>query len=231
VSRDFNGSTGDLAVAAVNAGHLRISLPITVACWVRPDTLKVQAFFTNNKTGAGHSGMWFVMSDTSGNLEASYGDNTGNASTDRRSKITSGGVVTTGAWQHVCCRIRGVTDADILVAGADVGGAYSGTGGNITYDSGRSAVVGAFGGGSFFDGRIAEVGFWSVSLSDGEVLALAKGVSPLNIRYGALLAYFPTYGQATPEIDLSTSRVGANLEGTAPVADHSPTGPPVLVAA
>ena len=195
-----------------------------------PDSLKVQGFFTNNKTTTTHSGMWLLMSDTSGHIETGYGTAGGSTAGARRSKITSGAnALATASWQHVVCRLRGATDMDILRDGTDIGGAYSGSGGAIGYAA-RSAVIGSISGGNFMNGRIAEVGFWSVSLSDAEVTALVRGVSPLMVRPGSLLGYWPVYGQASPEIDLSPSHAPMTLEGTAPLANHAPVGCPFPVA-
>lgn len=230
MSRDFNGSTGYLSLAAINAAHLRISLPITVAAWVYPDTLKVAGIFTNDKDTSTHQGMWLDMSDTSGHLEAAYGDTTGSASGARRSKVTSGAnALSSGVWQHVACRLRGATDMDILVNGTDKGGSYSGSGGTIAYDAGAASpvLIGQIAGTSFFDGKIAEVGFWRVSLSDAEITALAKGASPLLVRHGDLRGYWPIYGAATEEKDMTAHVVGMSLNGTAPAANHAPVGPPV----
>jgi hypothetical protein len=40
-------------------------------------------------------------------------------------------------------------------------------------------------------GLIAEVGIWNVALTDDEVLALAKGFTPDQIRPQSLIAYLP----------------------------------------
>jgi len=42
-----------------------------------------------------------------------------------------------------------------------------------------------------WNGRIAEVGFWNVALTDEEVAVLAKGYSPLFVRPQNLVAYWP----------------------------------------
>ena len=42
---------------------------------------------------------------------------------------------------------------------------------------------------------------WDVALTDDEVATLAKGVCPLFVRPGNLLAYWPLIGNNSPEID------------------------------
>lgn len=222
---DFNGST-DQWGTAIDAA-LRPSLPISVGAWINPDALVNGAgIYTNNKTDAQHRGLWMALSGTGGNVEVSYGDNSGSSSASRRSKVAAAGV-TTGAWQYVSCSVRGATDMSIYRNGSDVGGSYSGTGTPIAYNAGVAGRIGSVGG-TFFDGRIAQVCVWTVSLSAAEHLALASGVSPLMIRPLSLIQFFPMwYGAA---IDLSSLALNAtSTAGTA--ANHAPTGPPFPVAA
>lgn len=228
MARNFDGSSG--VITTPIASVLRPSLPISIAAWINPDTINGMGIFTNNKTTATHRGVWFVLNGTGGNLEVSYGDSGGGTSSDRRSKVAVAGV-TTGVWQHVSCSVRGATDSSIYRNGADVGGTYSGTGGAMSSVSTAGGRIGSFQGGFFFDGRIAEVGFWNVSLTAAEHLALAKGVAPLRIRPQNLLGYWPIYGVASPEADLSGSQNNGTVVGTAPGADHAPVGQPFSLAA
>lgn len=184
---------------------------------------------TSNKTTSQHRGFWFDLSDTSGHLEAAFGDNTGATSAQRRSKVTSGAnAVTTGAWQHVACCIRGAGNMDVYIGGADAGGSYSGSGSGMVYNGAIGGRIGSVGG-NLFDGRIAEVGLWTVTLSAAEVLALAKGVPPRRIRPGSLVAHWPLYGYS-PEIDLSSNALNTTADAGAR-ADHAPVGPPASIAA
>lgn len=45
--------------------------------------------------------------------------------------------------------------------------------------------------GSFFDGRVAEVGIWDVDLTDDEIASLGKGFKPYRIRPQNLVFYAP----------------------------------------
>lgn len=226
MSRDFDG-TNDKLEGTANA-TLRPALPVTVAAWIYADTIAAKGIFTNNKASTQHKGIWFGIADVSGHLESAFGDNTGTASTDRRSK-NSTSTVSSGSWHHVACRIRGATDMDILINAVDAGGSYSGTGGALAYATTQGPQIGTLGGTNFFDGRIAEVGFWTVSLSDAEITALAKGVSPRMIRPDKLIWYVPTWGVASPEVDDSGTSVSPTVT-EAVVFNHSPTGPIVVAA-
>lgn len=60
--------------------------------------------------------------------------------------------------------------------------------------------------GLYFSGDIAEAAIWSAALTAEEFAVLAAGASPLLVRPGALVNYWPIVGRHGPEIDL----VGGN---------------------
>lgn len=216
MARDFNGSSDQLSVAA-NAA-LRPGLPVTVSAWVKPDVLQSAGIYTSNKVGTTHSGFWVAV-DAAGNIESSFGDNTGGAGTDRQSKVTTATPVTVGAWRHVAATIRGASDMTIYAGGVDAGGAFSGTGGAMAYNVANGSRIGFVGsaGAAFFDGLLAEVAVWTVSLSDSEVASLSGGVSPLDVQGGNLLAYWPICGVQSPEPDYK-SGFQATVTGTTPAS-------------
>ena len=73
------------------------------------------------------------------------------------------------------------------------------------------------------DGDVAETSFWDVVLTADEFAALANGVSPNRIRRQNLVSYYPLYGIASPEPDLSGSANHGTVTG-ATQADHAPVG-------
>ena len=79
-------------------------------------------------------------------------------------------------------------------------------------------------------GALAEVAGWSAVLTDAEVAVLARGYSPLFVRPQSLVAYWPTIGRTSPEIDLVSS-YGLTLGNAPAVANHPriiyPTSPQV----
>lgn len=74
-------------------------------------------------------------------------------------------------------------------------------------------------------GRIGEVGVYNVALSDAEVAAHAGGVSLRLIRPASLVGYWPVWGVASPEPDLSGGGRNMTLTGTPAQADHAPVMP------
>jgi hypothetical protein len=86
--------------------------------------------------------------------------------------------------------------------------------------------IGGHNGSANFKGTIAEIGYWNVALSTGEMAALANGVSPAKIRRGNLVGYFPLNGASgtNPEPDLSGHKDNGTLTGTT-VVPHCPCQP------
>lgn len=115
------------------------------------------------------------------------------------------------------------TDAEVFYAGASEGDEQTTHGPSIAMgefvcgDPFNSSSVAA---GEEFS--LAEVGVWSVNLSDDEWLALGDGVSPLLVRPSALEMYYPF---------LNSSDLICRVTGTVLSATGTPTDfdhPPVL---
>lgn len=121
---------------------------------------------------------------------------------------------TTNAWNHFCGTHASSNTSRWV---------YLNNGTGVQNTTSRAPTVNRTGIGAlvsstrslFFEGRIAEVGVWNVILTAEERTALSQGISPLLIRPESLVAYWPTVGRASPEIDL----VGAyNMTVTGAVA-------------
>jgi len=74
------------------------------------------------------------------------------------------------------------------------------------------------------NGLVAEAAVWDAALTDAEFAALAKGVSASKIRPTHLKGYWPLFGTATPEADLSGNGSNMALTGSVPAANHAPVG-------
>lgn len=71
-----------------------------------------------------------------------------------------------------------------------------------------------------FAGRICEVAEWSRTLTDNEIVALARGVLPWRIQ-DSLRVYVPILGLLSPEPDYSVNRFVGTVTGTV-LANHAP---------
>ncbi len=137
--------------------------------------------------------------------------------------------VVDAAWHHICGTYDGTDAMELFVDGVSDGTLMHGGGGAINYGTTNVRLdLGFYTGHSpsfQFTGRLAEFGFWSVVLSDGEIAALASGGPTANqIRPSSLLVYYPLHGLATPEADLAGEARNGTVTG-AVIGDHSPTGP------
>jgi hypothetical protein len=72
-----------------------------------------------------------------------------------------------------------------------------------------------------FDGKLADVAFWSVALDASEVAALYKGYSPQQIRPASLVAHYPCgglYGRNT--LDRWKSKIDLTDTNSPTYTDH-----------
>lgn len=77
----------------------------------------------------------------------------------------------------------------------------------------------------FFNGLMAEFALWNVALTDEEFLSLGRGVCPLFIRPASLRGYWPLFGLAYPEADLSGGGSNITQTGAVPAGlTHAPVG-------
>jgi hypothetical protein len=80
----------------------------------------------------------------------------------------------------------------------------------------------------YLDGSVAEAAIWNVALTAAEIAALAQGVSPLFVRAGNLVAYWPLLGRTSPEID-RVGRFDLTATGTVAIAHPRMVGRPSTV--
>lgn len=159
-------------------------------------------------------------------------DNAGHISCYSRDGATNDGGVATSTsytantWHHASCNVR--------TGGRDV---YLNGGGKATNSVAKAptgvdrVAIGAARDSTPSDpflGRLAEVAVWNAELTDGEHALLARGISPLRIRPGNLILYYPLFGTMSPEPNLAVGGATYNLTitGTPDQADHAPVMPP-----
>lgn len=203
-------STGNsLSVASVVA-----DVPLTISAWIYPTTLGVgQCAVGVGRTGTqNHSHILRIPTV-----------DTIRAQTQQTTAVfaEASGTLSTNVWAHACVVFASSTDRRAYLNGS------SSEGTNTTAATPVSMTTTAIGvhtsGVNPFNGRIGEVGIWNVALTAPEIDALARGVSPRLIRPGNLKGYWPVWGAASPEPDLSGSGFNMSLTGTPAQVDHPPT--------
>jgi hypothetical protein len=159
---------------------------------------------------------FFSLNDQSSAVNRSFIDILGGSDTARflfegssTNGSTSANSATAGAWNHVCGRSVSLSSGIVTLNGDHANQGTNGT--NIgAYPSQDSVSVSAARDTtpSYFSGSDAECAIWNVSLTDAEVTMLALGISPLLVRPGNLVRYYPLNEGVSPSRELIT---GANL--------------------
>lgn len=222
MARDCSGASNSW-LSGGTVPDLRSNL--TVACWFQPDTVTGGPRLLS-RWGASTNQRFLMQLSSSKLLWAILGsDSVGQT-------IAGATTLTTGGWYHCAGTFEPSTALRVWLNGAQDGALTSSVKSALAAGTpqrvlgiGNESIADS----SRFDGRMAEVGIWEATLSAAEIDSLAKGVSPLKIRPGALRNYWPVYGQAFPEVDL-TGTVNATTPGTVALANHAPVGCPFPVA-
>jgi hypothetical protein len=189
-----NGSTGfartTSSIAALSLANL------TVHCWYRntaaPGTAAIQRpFGVVSATNA----YYFAFSwdhTTPGRTQAIVADEAGG--TSRVAQLTSPLLADT--WYAIGGSYDGTNIKAWLSGSAEATTACAALG---TIEDPSPSIVSSKGGtNDFDDGTIAEFAVWNAALSADEMAILAKKVSPLLVRPGSLVVYWPLIRSFTP---------------------------------
>lgn len=216
MARDFTGNTANyLQVGDVSEIDIT-GTAITVSCWVQLDAVTLaQGLVTKfNASGSRQYGLEISASPAKADFVVSDGTN---------STVCAGATtLTAGPWYHIC-GVQTSTDVFVYLNGAQDG----------THATQRTLVnttallqFGKYQTAGFpFDGRLAEIAIWNVSLSATEVAALAAGYPASGIQAANLRGYWQLKGESSPEPDTSGNSNNATINGTVNAAN----GPPIKV--
>lgn len=130
------GSSSQYASRADSLGLTSQSdFPITMSAWVKPQTNtpagNIQILtIGGNTSGTNHRGSRIDFGGTTGKFRSLYGDNTANY------RLKEGTLAPNAdEFNHVVGVITANTNQSLYLNGADIGGSYSGTGGNVSYNT------------------------------------------------------------------------------------------------
>lgn len=181
MSYQFNGSTQYLSVASAVVS----SMPLTIAGWF--NVANTTASHTICSIGvSGGTDRYMLQADG-----ASLGDPVvawiGAGGAGRQSNA---GAFTANTWTHGAAVFTSSTRRLAYkdgTAGTANTNSVSPSGVNSTLIGARYATTL----GSYCNGYVAEVGVWDVALTADEIVALAKGYTPDQIRPQSLVMYLP----------------------------------------
>jgi concanavalin A-like lectin/glucanase superfamily protein len=220
MARDFPGSGSNfLSVGDVAAIDIT-GTALTLHAWVNPDSVTNDGGIIAKWSGLSGGNQYLLLMGTDGKLQ---GQVRGSAA-DIVNSVT---VLTTGRWYPVGLRKNG-TGAGALsvwidgINDASVTSNQSIQNTSTGLEVGRAAISNTL----IWDGKLCEAAIWNAALSDGEMLALGRGVSPVLIRPTNLKGYWPIWAVAGPEADLSGNVNNLTVTGTIPLADHAPVEMP-----
>ena len=214
MARDFDGSTGYLALG--DPTNLAGTRPMTIGAWIRTDTT----------TGAHRIFSYYASGVNRGWSYGQFGANQrftihGVADVDSSS---AGVQLATSTWYFIAAALSSTNvkfvriAADGTINTQDVANSSAHTG---TPTDGRIAAIA--GTSAFVDGRLCHLGIWlgdELSADELRAFAFAGPYALGRVPDG----YWPIWGQASPEPDLSGSAKNGTLNGTAGLADHAPVG-------
>jgi hypothetical protein len=200
------------------------AVPLTMACWFYPTdgTTYQQLMGLHKRSDNGSSNFSGFFLEFNGQSTDYISATTGAGAAASTANSTAG--ATLNAWNHGCAVYASATSRTIYLNG---GNSATNTASRVPSGVDSIAVGHSYWStrANFLNGRLADAAIWNVALSATEAEALARGVSPLRIRPGNLVAYWPIFGTASPEIDVSRGAYPLTLSGTA-VAEHAPVMAP-----
>lgn len=219
MARQYNGSS-DHADSTLSLSGLSA---LTVACWVRSTGAGNVVVGSSNYDGSNLTAILCLGGAPGGAyngfayFQGGVGWKASGVATDVRNS---------GAWHHVVGVFTGSTSVQLYVDG--VLDSQNTTGVAATLPAGSNPWVwGRYQNDSiWFSGDIAEGGVWDAALIAAETASLAAGEIPLNVRPGSLIAYWPQWGDDSPEPDLhdvGATRYALTVTG-ATKANHAPVG-------
>ena len=211
MARSFNGTSDYLIYNTA----VVTTTPLTMACWAKWDATgqaTIMMRIGDNAATTGLLNSFGLRKNASDIVIAS----TANTTTTGASSASSAIVANT--WYHCAGVYTSATSRQLYINGAaqtanptslTPSGLDDTKIGAATYTSG---VI------TYMNGQIADAGIWNVVLTAAEIESLSKGIPPSFIRPESLVAYWPLYGRASPEIDIH-NRYEMTLTGTS-AADH-----------
>jgi len=215
MARNFNGTSDVIDIGTPAPLNISANSQIAVSVWMNPTAQP------SSGSDADISGKGFDGTTTSYEMKIS-GSGAGNliffgSFSGGGHGAGSGGLATTnGVWTHLYGDYDGAT-WHLYVNGILQGSSTDAIGPqNNTMRSSIGALWlnGSFG--NWFNGRVAHRCEWNQALTAPEVKQLALGRSPLTIRPGRILGYWPlSMGYGQPAIDRGPFNLGSGtITGT-----------------
>ncbi len=213
MARAFDGLSAYLSYGS----PVLTAVPISMSTWAKPAAVSgnqaMMGIYGSVSGPPANDSFELLLSATDFLVRTRAGGSGG-------ANATISGVASAGVWQQ----FGGVYTA------ANARAAYYNGGSKATDTVSRTPsglatttlAVDQSGPSNYYGGSLAETAIWNAALTDEEMLALGKGVCPLLIRPQSLVAYWPLYGNDSPEPDRWATRYDLSLTGTVTKSEHPP---------
>lgn len=201
---------------AVHAATALSGVPLTLACWFNSDDATVSQALVSMAV-IGDNDNYFMIYAAGNVLGDPLRAECGSATASGAASTSSGYTVDT--WHHAVGVFTTTTSRAAYIDGANSGSDTAA----VTPASLDRTAVGALERltpGLFLSGQVAEAAIWSAALDAAEITALAKGFCPKLIRPQSLVAYWPLFGNDSPELDRWKNRFDLTLTGPPTKSDH-----------
>jgi hypothetical protein len=212
---------GGAQVLRVNVAVVT-NAPLSVFCWVRPSATSFQILWWSGDSASNNVNQRKMsLRGSAAGLRYEVEDALGTPGAEADVDL----VYSTGVW-YPCGAVEAADDSRQsffggLASVVDTTPSLNVTGANRTSlgrldDSGPSNTL---------EGAIGHCAVWDAALTEGEMLSMHAGLSPLRVRRDALVAYWPLQGRS-PEIDLvqgnNLTLIGGQTLGSEPPLIHKP---------
>ena len=163
------------------ASAVVLATPLTMACWTKlTTTAAYRAIMGISNGGAEYFGLHHY-----GTWDGQVIARTRSEVSDQQARSTA--FITDTDWHHTCAVFSAVDARAAYLDGGDKG---------VNSDSSTPAgidrtQIGTCGGEDEIDGIVAYPAIWNCALTDAEVLSLALGKFPWQVRPESLVAYWP----------------------------------------
>lgn len=217
MSRDLPGSAGNNISVADGGPSDVTGTVLTISVWMKPDSVSGSHHVLSKEVVTAGGTQYRMYYVGAGGVTFGIGDATTFDDSPAGATATVANV-----WQHFVGLKNGTGAGSIKVYKGGTQDA-SGTSTRTIQNTAHALKFGTRVTDDIpLDGKLAHIAMWNVALTDGEIGALSRGVSPLRVRPGpSLLGYWPLYGAAYPEIDLKGAS-NATQTGTVPAGADSP---------
>jgi hypothetical protein len=207
------------------------SLPVTMACWFQAGDVTNRHTLMSIGQGTNANDVWAleargdVAGDPVGILQATQ--------TGPSASRADSGTYSANTWTHACGVIASTTSRTAYKDGvAGTTDTTSVAAPSISLNRVSVGTIELSSRANFLDGIVSQAAVWSVALDAAEINALAKGVCPTLIRPQSLVAYWPLFGNDSPELDRWRNSYSLTLVNS-PVKEveyrtYYPLGPRVI---